>query len=181
MIVLDNPRPLLATARAEELSTRRLLTTLAAHRGKALLFEYDGRPVQTGYHVTEVKSGRFAALDCGASPESWTETFIQLWDVPAEPGRAFMAVDKFLAIMSKVAAEVPFDPDAKLTFEVSDPGSAKQLFKAAAIEADAAMVRVTLAPRPASCKPRDRWLDSGAAAPAPCCGPAKAAAAQCCG
>ncbi len=58
-----------------------LLGFLAAHKDKPLVFFYDGRPVQPGYHVTEVKAGQFAALDCGANPESWTEIFVQLWDV----------------------------------------------------------------------------------------------------
>jgi hypothetical protein len=37
--------------------------------------------VTGGYHVTEVKAGQFAALACGANPESWTEIFVQLWDI----------------------------------------------------------------------------------------------------
>jgi hypothetical protein len=128
--------------------------------------------------VTEVKAGQFAALDCGTNPESWQETFIQLWDVAAAPGRTFMRVGKFLAIMGKVVSQVPFDPAAKLTFEVSVPGSAMQLFKAEAIAADATTVRVSLTPRPASCKPRDRWLEQPAKAAA-CC--TSAQAAPCCG
>ena len=180
MLAHDKPRPSAAVAVASgEISTGSLLEALAAHKDKALVFDYDGREVQPGYHVTEVKAGQFAALDCGANPESWRETFIQLWDVPAEGGRSFMRVGRFLAIMGKVAAEIPFDPDAKLTFEVSDPMSAMQLFATSAIEVDAATVRVSLARRPASCKPRDRWLEqqTGPRASA-CCAPKQAA--PCC-
>ena len=43
--------------------TSRLLDALADHTKKALVFVYDGREVLPGYHVTEVKSGRFDALD----------------------------------------------------------------------------------------------------------------------
>lgn len=159
----------------------RLLDALADHGNKALVFVYDGRQVLSGYHVTEVKSGRFDALDCGANPESWRETFIQLWDVPAEAGRSFMPVWKFLAIMKKVADEVPFDAGSKLTFEVSDPTSAMRLFAVEAVEIAGETVRVSLKRRPASCKPRDRWLEakpkSGAAS---CCAPKASTAQACC-
>lgn len=143
-----------------EVSTGDLLDALAAHADKPLIFHYDGHDVLPGYHVTEVKSGRFEALDCGANPESWQETFIQLWDVPPEAGRSFMPVGKFLAIMRKVSAQLPFDPAAKLTFEVSDGETAMQLLRAAAIDVTGDAVRVSLSHRPASCKPRDRWLES---------------------
>ncbi len=142
-----------------DVPTGRLLDALADHGQKALGFVYDGREVQPGYHVTEVKSGRFDALDCGANPESWRETFIQLWDVSAEAGLGYMPVWKFLAIMKKFAAEVRSDAGAKLTFEVSDPSSAIRLFGVEAVEIAGQTVRVSLKRRPASCKPRDRWLD----------------------
>jgi len=169
--------------RLGRLSTADLLAQLAPHGAKALVFAYDGHDVQAGYHVTEVKAGRFASIDCGAMPETWHETVIQLWDIPAEPGRAPMTVGKFLAIMRKVAEQVPFDDDAKLTFEVSDGTRAMQIFAPEAIERTGDTVRVTLGPRPASCKPRDRlWLEQEAAqkTSAGCgCAPAQGSAACC--
>jgi hypothetical protein len=170
MLAIDKPQTTPSTVNwPAEASTRTLLDALAPHRDKALSFIYDGRTIQPGYHVTEVKSGRFNALDCGANPEAWSETFIQLWDIPAEPGRPLMPVWKFLAIMRKVADEVPFDPESRLTFEVSDPDSAMRLFGIWGIEAEGEMVRVSLKRRPASCKPRDRWLEQGRDAKAACC------------
>jgi hypothetical protein len=163
-----------------EVSTRMLLDALPDHRDKMLVFVYDGQTIQSGYHVTEIKSGRFDALDCGANPESWTETFIQLWDVPAEADRTFMPVWKFLAIMKKVVNEVPFDPESKLTFEVSDPNSAMRLFGISGLEIDARAVRVSLKRRPASCKPRDRWLEQENLEKAPCCGPEANPGTPCC-
>lgn len=163
----------------DELSTAALLAGFAAHGEKALVFVYEGREVLPGYHVTEVKAGTFASLDCGANPESWHETVIQLWDVPAEPGRGFMPVGKFLAIMKKVAEQVSFDGDAKLTFEVSDGQSAMQMFALAAVEVDGNAVRVTLQPRPASCKPRDRWLEQQSTSQPNASAPARNATACC--
>jgi hypothetical protein len=82
-----------------------------------------------------------------------------------------MPTNRFLAIMRKVSDHVPFDPAAKLTFEVSDGSGAIQLFRAGTIEATGDMVRVALTGRPASCKPRDRWLEQQKAEV--CCGSAK--------
>ena len=164
-----------------DVTTGRLLDALANHGEKSLVFVYDGREVLPGYHVTEVKSARFDALDCGANPESWRETFIQLWDVPAETGKSYMPVWKFLAIMQKVADEVPFDREAKLTFEVSDPSSAMRIFGVSGLQIEGESVRVSLARRPASCKPRDRWLEAKPKADAaPCCTPKASATQACC-
>jgi hypothetical protein len=145
---------------AGEVSTAGLLTALAPHGQRRLVFAYEGRDVLPGYHVTEVKDGRFEALDCGANPEAWRETFIQLWDVPGEPGRAsHMPVSKFVAIMRKVGEVVAFDETAKLTFEVSDGKGAIQLYCADDVSIEDDAVRVSLSRRAASCKPRDRWLE----------------------
>ena len=162
-----------------EISATDMLAELGRHRGKRLLFNYEGRDVLPGYHVTEVKTGAFQALDCGANYETWHETFIQLWDVPPEDDRGILPVNKFLAIIGKVAEAVPFDAAAKVTFEVSDGQRAMQLYRASAIDAGTDLVRVMLTQRPASCKPRDRWLEQQSADKASCCVPA-ATAAECC-
>jgi hypothetical protein len=145
-----------------EISGSELLGKLEAHKGKTLIFSYEGRDVQAGYHVTEVKTAAFQALDCGANYESWHETFIQLWDIPQEDHRHFMPVEKFLAIIGKVATKVPLDSQAKVTFEVSDGRQAMSIYRASSLVVDGDIVRVELTPRPASCKPRDRWLESHA-------------------
>jgi Family of unknown function (DUF6428) len=161
-----------------EVSLGALLTALRAHPEKQLVFSYGGRDVLPGYHVTEIKSGRFESLDCGAAPEAWRETFIQLWDVP-EKGRTHMKVEKFLAILRKVDERLPLDEDAKLTFEVSDGASAVQLYKVERWADGEADVRVALTQRASSCKPRDRWLKEKNVEPA-ACAPSKTKAA-CCG
>jgi hypothetical protein len=166
---------------AGEITARHLLDAIAAYPAKPLVFVYEGRPVRAGYHVTEVKTGRFTAIDCGANPEAWSETFIQLWDVDEEP-RTHMAAGKFSAIIDKVAQLSPFEPDTKLTFEVSDGVAAMQLFHASAIDTAGERITVDLARRPASCKPRDRWLEQESVASSCCAAPAKvsAKASACC-
>jgi uncharacterized protein DUF6428 len=154
----------------DEVSAQALLNTLASHKDKNLIFNYEGHDVRPSYHVTEVKTGSFRALDCGANAERWNETFIQLWDIE-EDNRSHMAAWKFLAIIGKVGDAVGFDADAKLTFEVSDGVRPMQIYRADRIEMTDA-VRVYLSARPSSCKPRDRWLaEESAQTATSCCGP----------
>jgi hypothetical protein len=153
----------------DDISLGDLLSVLSGARDSALIFYYDGHPVKPGYHVTEVKAGQFSALDCGANPEAWTETFIQLWDID-EGDRTHMAAGKFYSIIRKVTEHVKLDGSAKLTFEVSDGVRPMQLYCAATPVLRAGAVHVELEPRPASCKPRDRWLAEENRAAA-CCGP----------
>ncbi|MBB3319771.1 uncharacterized protein YebE (UPF0316 family) [Rhizobium sp. BK181] len=46
---------------------------LLSHIGSApnlpLILSYEGKEIKGGYHVTEVKAGRFSPLDYGANPE----------------------------------------------------------------------------------------------------------------
>ncbi len=163
-----------------EISAAELLATLSEHKGKTLIFAYEGNDVQAGYHVTEVKTAAFQALDCGANYESWHETFIQLWDIPQEDNRRFMPVSKFLAIIGKVAEKVPLDSNAKVTFEVSDGKRAMALYRASSVAIDGDVIRVELTQRPASCKPRDRWLEAQQAEQVSCCKPS-ASKQPCCG
>jgi hypothetical protein len=80
------------------------------------VFLYEGQSVEAGYHVTEVKADAFSALEYGASPEAWSEMFVQLWDID-EDGRSHMPAGKFSAIISPagVAArdtsQKPKNPD----------------------------------------------------------------------
>ncbi|WP_018428804.1 DUF6428 family protein [Hoeflea sp. 108] len=152
-----------------------LLGFFACHPKHRVTFRYDGRTARPGYHVTEVKAGAFAALDCGANPESWDEIFVQLWDVDDSPEQ--MTAGKFSAIVRKVTEHVALDMDARLTFEVSDGILPMQLHRAAAPEAVEDEIVVELSPRPASCKPRDRWLAEQSKSASGCCG---SVSAKCC-
>ncbi|MCJ9695423.1 DUF6428 family protein [Rhizobium sp. PRIMUS64] len=162
----------------DDISLGLLLNTLDGERDAPLVFYYDGRPVKPGYHITEVKAGQFSALDCGANPEAWTEIFIQLWDIE-EGDRTHMPAGKFQAIIRKVTDHVQLDGSAKLTFEVSDGVRPMQLYCAAMPVLSAGTVRISLSPRPASCKPRDRWLAEENSKAAACCGP-RTATRGCC-
>jgi hypothetical protein len=162
-----------------DISLGRLLDTIDGVRDLPLIFSYHGHPVKPGYHVTEVKAGQFAALDCGANPEAWAEIFVQLWDI-VEGDRTHMPAGKFAAIIRKVSEHVQLDGSAKLTFEVSDGIRPMQLYCAAMPTIRDGALHVELAPRPASCKPRDRWLaEETSKAAAACCGPSASKSACC--
>ena len=154
---------------ADDIQIGALLAICDEHPSIPLVFVYDGHAVRPGYHVTEVKAGQFAALDCGGNPESWSEIFIQLWDV-IDGDRTHMTAGKFAAIIRKVSEHVGLDPAARLTFEVSDGVVPMQLHCADTPELIDGVLQVALAPRAASCKPRDRWLKKQNKASA-CCAP----------
>ncbi len=146
-----------------------LIDALRPYAPLALVIEYDGRAIQAGYHVTEVKAGSFVTLDCGGNPDAWLETVLQVEDLPAsaeQPGH--MAVGKFLGIIAKVAARVPLNDTARLTFEVGPPAQPMQIFDVEALEVDGETARLRLQPRAAICKPRHRAQAQVAAS---CCGP----------
>jgi hypothetical protein len=63
---------------AEDIQIGALLATCDEHPSIPLGFVNDGCAMRPSYHVTEVKAGQFAALDCGGNPESWSEIFIPL-------------------------------------------------------------------------------------------------------
>ena len=84
---------------------------------------------------------------------------------------------KFAAIIRKVSDHVQLEPTAKLTFEVSDGKRPMALYCASAPRLVAGTFEVSLAARPASCKPRDRWL-AEEQAKSSCCGPASTS--KCC-
>jgi hypothetical protein len=152
-----------------------VLDSLAPHDGKALIFEYGGRRVQPGYHVTEVKAGSFVTLDCGGNPDAWQETILQVEDIPARPGESYLPVGKFRAILAQVDRKVRLSSDARLTIEVSRPDEAMQVYDVAGIgfTDEAAIIR--LGERPAICKPRHRAEREATAA---CCSPGTAS--TCC-
>jgi hypothetical protein len=154
-----------------------ILAALQPHADKALVIEYAGRTIQAGYHVTEVKAGSFVTLDCGGNPDQWHETILQVEDIPTTEGRDFMRVGKFCDILAQVATKIELDSGARLTFEVGMPGTPMQIFDADTLRLSAEDVVLSLAPRPAICKPRHRAVQNVVATS--CCGQS-ANAARCC-
>lgn len=166
MNAIHNPH-----VQSSDVSLGKLIGALSQNADLPLVFQYEGRAVKPGYHVTAVKAGQFSALDCGANPEAWSEIFVQLWDID-EDGRTHMRANTFMAIVRKVPEHVGLDSFSRLTFEVSDGLRPMQLFCAASPEVRQGIMHVDLNARAASCKPRDRWLAEETRKVFVCCGPA---------
>lgn len=160
----------LAKSPGSDHSLADVLGALASHEDVRVVLDYgDGRQVQPGYHVTEVKAGSFVTLDCGSNPDAWRETILQVEDVAADEGQQPMEVDKFLRILAAVDRKVQLDRAARLTFEISRRDEAMRIYDVAAIETESGAAVIRLAERPAICKPRHRAMQAQAD---PCCGPA---------
>lgn len=168
----------LAKPLAVDASLGTVLALLAPHDDKALVIDYgDGRQVQAGYHVTEVKAGSFVTLDCGNNPDAWQETILQVEDIPAPEGGSFMRVGKFRSILAAVDRKVRLNADARLTFEISQPDEAMRIYDVAAVDIEDHRAVVRLGERPAVCKPRHRAALAQANA---CCTPSVASSGACC-
>ncbi|MEZ4793139.1 MAG: DUF6428 family protein [Gelidibacter sp.] len=105
------------------MKTEQLLTLLAEHQDKSLLFEYvPNQLVSANYHITEVKHITVDSIDCGAQTDFWNETIIQLWESPLELLKTeYMSVYKALAILKKVGKIKPYVLDAEVKFEYGNP------------------------------------------------------------
>jgi hypothetical protein len=161
-------------------SLSKLRATLQPLAELPLVFIYDDRRIAPGYHVTEVKAAHLSSLDCGANPESWSETVIQLWDVDAT-APVHMKAAKFLGILEQVERRVALDADGLLIFECGDSSRPMKVFTVGHISAADGQVTVELAARTATCKPRERGLDAvELPATSGCCSTPKTQTVACC-
>lgn len=70
-----------------------------------------------------------------------------------------------------VMEHILFNTSANLTFEVSDGSQPIQLYRAGEPCLSDSGIVIELSPRPASCKPRDRWLaEQATSVTSTCCG-----------
>lgn len=101
------------------MKTETLLALLEEHKEKRLIFEYlPGKNVPPHYHITEVKNMTIESVDCGARPDAWKETVIQLWETDQEIGKTdYMSAYKALGILKKVDKMRAMDRDAEVKFE----------------------------------------------------------------
>jgi hypothetical protein len=134
-----------------------VIRALTPHSDLRLVITYAGREVRAGFHITEVKAGSFVTLDCGGNPDAWSETILQVEDLPASSEQpTHMPVRKFLAILDKVSQRVSLDGTARLTFEIGKPDEPMQVFDVTALVIEPDRIVLQLGPRPAVCKPRHR-------------------------
>lgn len=159
-----------------EASLAAVLSRLEGHDDKALVIRYADRTAQAGYHITEVKAGSFTTLDCGANPDAWQETILQIEDIPAEDSRSMMSAGKFRSILAQVDRKVRLNHEARFTIEIGRPGEAMRVFDVAEVVVEQDRAVLSLGIRAAICKPRHRAQQRTASA---CCQPS-GASSNCC-
>ena len=156
-------------------TTSDFIACLRPHAGKHLIFDYAGKRIQPGYHVTEIKASTFRSLDCGANPQQWNETIVQLWDVADEPERGYMPIAKFLGIWDMVNRDVGLEGTAEIKFEWGDAETPAVHYTLDTLREEENAVVLSLEPVRATCKPRDHmWMekiDSLAQIVSTCCAP----------
>ncbi len=105
------------------MKTQELFDILQEHKDRTLLFEYKPNAfVGANYHITEVKHIAINSVDCGSQTDQWNETIIQLWESPTEIYKTkHMSVVKALGILKKVGQMKPYDLNAEVKFEYSNP------------------------------------------------------------
>jgi Family of unknown function (DUF6428) len=161
-------------------TTKDFLASLTDHGAKALVFDLDGRQIQPGYHVTELKAATFETMDCGGQGNLWHETIVQLMPSPAEQDRGYMSVEKFMGIYNRVSGSVPVRPQAEIRFEYGDDGQPAIQYHVRGIDLETKRLVVRLESTRVTCKANDRrdamteftMLETNGSA---CCGPSSAA------
>jgi Family of unknown function (DUF6428) len=137
-------------------TTRDFLAGLTDHGSKALVFDLDGRHIEPGYHVTELKAATFETMDCGGQGNLWHETIVQLMPSPAEKDRGHMSVEKFMSIYNRVSGSVPVRPLAEIRFEYGDDGEPAIQYHVRGVDPQADRLIVRLESTRVSCKANDR-------------------------
>lgn len=144
-------------------SISRFLTENADQR---LVFESPDRPVNPGFHVTEVKLAQISSLDCGRARQQWSEIVIQVMDVPGSTDEPLTA-----GKLARILAEsLPANSagEATFTIELSDGRDTLHLYDVGATYTRGDDFVVQLAARHASCKAAGR--SASVTAGRSCCG-----------
>lgn len=135
------------------MNTQEFLSFIEAQPGKALVFEYGGKQVQPGYHVTEVMNATYESMDCGGNSHFWRETVVQLQGPGRKDNPEFMRTDKFLSIYKRVVATVPVRPDSEIRFEYGDLETPAIHYQVGTVGLEGERVVVRLSPPAVACKP----------------------------
>ncbi len=86
------------------MDTAVFLNKLANNIGKSLIFDFNGKTINKGYHVTEFKASDVNSVDCGGNSNHWQEFTLHITaPVKTSPAKEYMSVEKFLDIYKKVA------------------------------------------------------------------------------
>ncbi len=86
------------------MDTAVFLNKLANNTGKSLIFDFNGKTINKGYHVTEFKASDVNSVDCGGKTNHWQEFILHITaPIKTSPDQEHMSVEKFLGIYKEVA------------------------------------------------------------------------------
>ncbi len=139
------------------MNTQEFFSLIQENKNKSLLYEYSPtKLVGANYHITEVKHVLIDSVDCGAGTDAWNETIIQLWESQKEEENIeYLNGVKTLSILNKVAELKPYDMNAELKFEYSNPHfHTAQLF-VNDYEINESSILIKLAIQKTDCKAKD--------------------------
>jgi len=156
------------------MKTNEFISALRAAPDHQLVFvDRNGRAVQAGYHLTELKAASFNTVDCGGQVNQWNETVVQLWVAPL-PDDDYMAAAKFLKIFDKVRSMVPINLEAEMRVEYGDENFFPSTYHVHSVSHESDTTRVLLEPPVTACKARDRRIARSMAPATPsCCVPSE--------
>ncbi len=129
------------------LTLNTFLEYLASHDDDELVFHFEGRQINPGYHVTELKAVTVLSIDCGARRDSWIETQVVLLDGAHHRG-TYMTAGRFSDIARKSLRALPQLGGAPLFFEFD-----ASKYRATIPTRNPGQVMVPLAAEQAVCKP----------------------------
>lgn len=137
---------------------------LASPAAAPLRLETPRGPIGPGYHLTEFKLARIAAIDCVGRRSDSEEARMQV--LPA--GRhATMELGKLARILARSLSDIPGLGAAPLRVEHTPRGEGMQIFEVAEMRRSADGLVLSLLPAVSVCKPAEEAARHGAA----CCGP----------
>ena len=157
------------------MKTNEFISALRAAPTNQLVFvDLEGHTVQSGYHLTELKTASFETVDCGGQTNRWQETIVQLW-VPTDAETDYMTAGKFLKIFDKVRGMIPLNLKTEIRVGYGDQNFFPSVYHVRSVTREPGVTRVLLAPPGTTCKARDRRIaalseeDSCCLAAQPCC------------
>jgi len=148
--------------KAETINWQTFRDTLQKHPGLDLQFQYaEGKLVDAGYHITEIKQAPITSVDCGGVRNAWTEIIVQLW-VPENAGQQqAMKVKKALSIVEIVEKMLPLNPNGTVKIEFGNSEfDTRQMFPNSVITSGENLV-VDLRPDTVQCKAISRGGSCG--------------------
>lgn len=130
-----------------------LISALDAKPSLPLVFDFGDGKLERGFHITELRSARISAVDCGGRQDAWDETVIEVMGGYGAP----MAAHKCAAILRRSLGLIPTLAHGRLIV-AGAPGTGPARRASARVRTDEAeAVVLDLTAESAACKPAQEY------------------------